>query len=174
MWGSGSMNSSSPHWVPRTCWSKMWSTCITGVGRLNLFWPRRIWKMILTDGVRTPNVGRRLWQIACQWVWNLRLSLGHTMQGGELREMEWSPAQERPPRLCSSDQCSETSGSWHLARDSGRGQIPASAFTLHDEVSLRCPTGATLWLRDLRQENACTEACDLCSTTGRLSAVCSA
>ncbi len=33
--------------------------------------------------------GQGLWQIACQWVWNLRLSLGKTLQKGELREMEW-------------------------------------------------------------------------------------
>src|SRR5215472_13836898 len=79
------------------------------------------------------------------------------MQGKELREMEWSPVQTRPPRLCSSDQSPETYGPWQLARESGRGQIPASAFTLQDEVSLLCPTGATLWLRDLRQENACTQ-----------------
>src|SRR6266702_3132805 len=30
--------------------------------------------------------GQELWQIACQWVWNLRLSLGQTMQGAELRD----------------------------------------------------------------------------------------
>jgi hypothetical protein len=30
--------------------------------------------------------GQELWQIVCQWVWNLRLSLGHTMQGGEVRD----------------------------------------------------------------------------------------
>src|SRR5438132_9731342 len=30
--------------------------------------------------------GQELWQIACQWIWNLRLSLGQTMQGGELRD----------------------------------------------------------------------------------------
>ena len=35
--------------------------------------------------------GQELWQIACQWIWNLRLSLGQTMQGGELREIEWAP-----------------------------------------------------------------------------------
>ena len=31
--------------------------------------------------------GQELWQIACQWVWNLRLSLGQTMQAGQLREI---------------------------------------------------------------------------------------
>ena len=41
--------------------------------------------------------GQELWQVACQWVWNLRLSLGKTMQGAELREMEWAPPKEAPP-----------------------------------------------------------------------------
>jgi hypothetical protein len=27
--------------------------------------------------------GQELWQIACQWVWNLRLTLGQTMQEAE-------------------------------------------------------------------------------------------
>ncbi|GHO81861.1 hypothetical protein KSD_96320 [Ktedonobacter sp. SOSP1-85] len=101
--------------------------------------------------------GQELWQIVCQWAWNIRLSLGHSMQGGELREMEWSPAKERPPRVSSSDQPSEIYGPWQLARDRGRSQIPARAFTLHDEVSLRCPTGAPLWLSEMRQENAFTQ-----------------
>ena len=101
--------------------------------------------------------GQELWQIACQWVWNIRLSLGFAMQGEELREMEWSPASERPPRISSSEQTTETYSRWQWARDSGRDQIPASAFTQHDEVSIRCPTGATLWLSEVRQENAYTQ-----------------
>jgi hypothetical protein len=43
--------------------------------------------------------GQELWQVACQWVWNLRLSLGKMMQGGELREMEWAAPKEAPPFL---------------------------------------------------------------------------
>lgn len=30
--------------------------------------------------------GQELWQIACQWVWNLRLALGQQMQAGLLRD----------------------------------------------------------------------------------------
>jgi hypothetical protein len=41
--------------------------------------------------------GQELWQIACQWVWNLRLTLGKMLQGGELREMEWAPPTETAP-----------------------------------------------------------------------------
>jgi hypothetical protein len=54
-------------------------------------------KQIPTAGVPTRSVERRLWQVACQWVWNLRFSLGKTMQGGELREIEWAPPKEAPP-----------------------------------------------------------------------------
>jgi hypothetical protein len=39
--------------------------------------------------------GQELWQIACQWVWNLRLCLGQTMQGVQVREIEWA----RPKKL---------------------------------------------------------------------------
>ena len=46
--------------------------------------------------------GQELWHVACQWVWNLRLMLGHAMQGGEIREIEWSPAKPCPS-LISSD-----------------------------------------------------------------------
>jgi hypothetical protein len=30
--------------------------------------------------------GQELWQVVCQWVWNLRLTLGKTMQGDEVRD----------------------------------------------------------------------------------------
>jgi len=43
--------------------------------------------------------GQELWQVACQWIWNLRLSLGKRMQEAELREMEWAPPKEAPPSL---------------------------------------------------------------------------
>jgi hypothetical protein len=43
--------------------------------------------------------GQELWQIACQGVWNLRLSLGHAMQADELRNIEWSPPKAWPPLL---------------------------------------------------------------------------
>ena len=40
--------------------------------------------------------GQELWQIACQWVWNLRLVLGQEMQAGTLREIEWAAAKKAP------------------------------------------------------------------------------
>src|SRR3989441_3685148 len=64
--------------------------------------------------------GQELWQIACQWIWNLRLSLGQTMQGGELREIEWAPPKEAPPVLLAAENPPEEYGPWQWAAAFGR------------------------------------------------------
>ncbi len=103
--------------------------------------------------------GQELWQIACQWVWNLRLSLGKMMQGGELREMEWAPPTETAPLFFAWEDTPEEYGPWQWAGESGRaaGCFTADAFTLQENGTLRCPAGASLWLSEVRQENAFTQ-----------------
>jgi hypothetical protein len=59
--------------------------------------------------------GQELWQVACQWVWNLRLSLGKTMQEAELREIEWAPPKEAPPLLEVLEDSQEVYGPWQWA-----------------------------------------------------------
>jgi hypothetical protein len=103
--------------------------------------------------------GQELWQIACQWVWNLRLSLGQTMQEAELREMEWAPPKEAPPVVVPMEAPPEEYGPWQWAAAFGRatGRFGADAFTLQEDGKLRCPAGASLWLSEVRQENAFTQ-----------------
>jgi len=103
--------------------------------------------------------GQELWQIACQWVWNLRLTLGKMMQGGELREMEWAPPTETAPLFFTWEDPPEAYGPWQCAGEAGRavGRFTADAFTLQDNGMLRCPAGANLWLSEVRQENAFTQ-----------------
>ncbi len=103
--------------------------------------------------------GQELWQIACQWVWNLRLIGGHEMQGKELREMEWSGPKALPPLFSPSQALSETYGPWKWAKDAGRphGRFRASDFPVQENGTLRCPTGASLWLNGLRQESLYTQ-----------------
>src|SRR5260370_23325818 len=117
--------------------------------------------------------GQELWQIACQWVWNLRLSLGKTMQGGELREMEWAPPKYAPPFLVAEEIPPEEYGPWQWAASFGRatGRFGAEAFPLQENGRLRCPAGASLWLSEVRQENAFTRAGCLPGLPDRLSAV---
>src|SRR5947209_12276891 len=117
--------------------------------------------------------GQELWQIACQWVWNLRLSLGKTMQGGELREMEWAPPKEAPPVLVAEENPPEEYGPWQWAAAFGRatGRFGAEAFTLQENGRLCCPAGASLWLSEVRQENAFTKAGCLPGLSDGLSAL---
>jgi hypothetical protein len=103
--------------------------------------------------------GQELWQIACQWVWNLRLTLGQRMQGTELREIEWAPAKQSPPFFGAVEDVPEEYGPWQWASSLGRaaGRLGAEAFVLQEDGRLRCPAGANLWLSDVRQENAFTQ-----------------
>src|SRR5215472_9654969 len=104
--------------------------------------------------------GQELWQIACQWVWNLRLSLGKRMQGEALRELEWAPPKEATLLLPLPEPTPEEYGPWQLAGDGGRarGQISGEAFVWQEDGKLRCPAGASLWLSEVRQENEFTRA----------------
>jgi hypothetical protein len=103
--------------------------------------------------------GQELWQIACQWVWNLRLSLGQQMQGVQLRQIEWAPAKEAPPLLVAVENAPAEYGPWQWARPFGAatGRFGAETFSLQENGRLRCPAGASLWLSEVRQENAFTQ-----------------
>lgn len=103
--------------------------------------------------------GQELWQIACQWVWNLRLSLGQTMQGVQLRDIEWAPAKEAPAVFEAPDPPPEEYGPWQWAAAFGRatGRFGAEDFVLQEDGKLRCPAGASLWLSEVRQENEFTQ-----------------
>src|SRR5205814_10064293 len=59
--------------------------------------------------------GQELWQIACQWVWNLRLSLGKSMQKAELREIEWAPPKDAAPFFVTAEVAPEEYGPWQGA-----------------------------------------------------------
>jgi hypothetical protein len=138
--------------------------------------PLKMLKKIPTAGARIRSVGRQLWQIACQWVWNLRLSLAKMMQGEELREIEWAPPKEATLLLPTPEPTLEEYGPWQLAGDGGRarGQIGGEAFVWQEDGKLRCPAGASLWLSEVRQENAFTRANRLPGLLDRLSALCEA
>ena len=64
--------------------------------------------------------GQELWQIACQWVWNLRLSLGQTMQGVQVREIEWAPPKEAPAVFVAEGPSPQEYGPWQWAAAFGR------------------------------------------------------
>src|SRR5437868_2892053 len=73
--------------------------------------------------------------------------------------MEWAPPKEAPPVLVAEENPPEEYGPWQWAQAFGRatGRFGAEAFVLQENGRLRCPAGASLWLSEVRQENAFTQ-----------------
>ena len=104
--------------------------------------------------------GQEVWQIVCQWVWNLRLSLGQTMQPGKVRELEWSPRHAKllfSSPLKKPHRKSMVRGSGPPRSDELQGVSGQRTRVLQEDGKLCCPSGAKLWLSEVRQENAFTQ-----------------
>jgi hypothetical protein len=96
---------------------------------LDLYHGRGAFEVVLTDEdveedpdrwCSYTECGQELWQVACQWVWNLRLTLGKTLHGGKTREIEWAPAKATPPCLVSEENPPQEYGPWQRAAAFGR------------------------------------------------------
>src|SRR5213082_2719538 len=87
--------------------------------------------------------------------------------------MEWAPPKEAPPVLVAEENPPEEYGPWQWAQAFGRatGRFGAEAFVLQENGRLRCPAGASLWLSEVRQENAFTKAGRLPGLSDGLSAL---
>ena len=97
--------------------------------------------------------GQEAWQIINQWVWNLRLELGHRLHPEPLRTTEFTPAcplaQEETVDTPSPVQGygqPEVALPWKQGRFSGRD------FALQPDGTLRCPAGQTLRAHERRKE----------------------
>jgi hypothetical protein len=93
--------------------------------------------------------GQECWQIVSQWVWNLRLELGHQLEPAPMRTTEFAPASAE-----ASDRQASTFGyagpeaglPWKAGRFSGRDFAPQADGTL------RCPAGKMLHPTEQRRE----------------------
>ena len=100
--------------------------------------------------------GQEAWQCVAQWVWNLRLELGHQLEPTPLRTTEFAsalPPQSEPTaaRQASSAPASgygppTTATSWKTGRFTG------ADFPLQSDGTLRCPAGKTLLPQERRRE----------------------
>jgi hypothetical protein len=105
--------------------------------------------------------GQEFWQIACQWIWNLRLTLGKTMQSDPvLRDIEWAPPAETPDTLVDQPDAPKQYGPWTWAAAPGGSKHPrfgAEKFIMQDDGTLRCPADATLWWSETERDNDWSE-----------------
>lgn len=96
--------------------------------------------------------GQEAWQIISQWLWNLRLELGHVLEPTALRTTEFAPAM--PPVTETRAQSAPVQGydppsvaaPWKTGRFSGQD------FTLQPDGTLRCPAHQALVAHEQRRE----------------------
>lgn len=97
--------------------------------------------------------GQDCWQVLSQWMWNLRLELGHRLHPQPMRTTQWAAAQSPllPPPLCEpAVQVSYGPPQW--AKAASMGGFAASAFTPQPDGSLRCPAGQPLYVQERRPQ----------------------
>jgi hypothetical protein len=93
--------------------------------------------------------GQEAWQVVSQWIWNLRLELGHQLQPAPVRTTEFAPAISAPPphtAPASGYAPPEVGLSWKAGRFSGQD------FVLQPDGTLRCPADQKLLLHEQRRE----------------------
>jgi hypothetical protein len=93
--------------------------------------------------------GQEAWQIVSQWVWNLRLELGHQLHPDPLRTTEFAPALPPPtPHAAPASGYAPPQGGlpWKAGRFSGQD------FALQPDGTLRCPADQRLLPHEHRRE----------------------
>lgn len=93
--------------------------------------------------------GQEAWQIISQWVWKLRLELGHQVHPDPVRTTECAPGQEKKPSSSLPPQGSAPASPalpWKADHFSGC-DVP-----LQPDGTLRCPAGQSFVLHERRPE----------------------
>lgn len=97
--------------------------------------------------------GQETWQIISQWVWDLRLELGHRLHPTPMRTTEFAPAlvpSDPAPRP--SEPTPVLYGPPKFARPAQMGGFAGDAFTLQPDGTLRCPADRPLYAQERRPE----------------------
>ncbi len=93
--------------------------------------------------------GQECWQVVAQWVWNLRLELGHRLHPEKSRTTEFAPALAPPaPHTApaSGYAPAQVGVRWKAGRFSGQD------FALQPDGTLRCPADQQLTPHEHRRE----------------------
>ncbi len=93
--------------------------------------------------------GQECWHIISQWVWNLRLELGHQLEPTPVRTTEFAPAlmeQASSPSPTQGYGPVAEALPWKAGRFSGRD------FVQEPDGTLRCPAGQSLRAHERRRE----------------------
>ena len=93
--------------------------------------------------------GQETWQIMAQWIWNVRLELGHQLHPNPVRTTEFAPAHSeakaQQPPICGY-------GKPTVAVAFKAGRFSGQDFTLQPDGTLRCPANQSLVAHERRRE----------------------
>jgi hypothetical protein len=97
--------------------------------------------------------GQECWQIVAQWIWNLRLELGHQLHPDPVRTTEFAPACS-PGHEDGSPVSSPAQGYGppEVALPWKAGRFSGQAFSLQPDGTLRCPAEQSLVVHERRLE----------------------
>src|SRR5260221_518447 len=93
--------------------------------------------------------GQKCWQLVSQWVWNLRLELGHHLHPDPVRTTEFAPTIP-PPAPHTAPPSGYAPPHVGLAWKAGR--FSGQDFALQPDGTLRCPAGQKLIPHEQRRE----------------------
>lgn len=92
---------------------------------------------------------QQAWQVVSQWVWNLRLELGHHLKPEPLRTTAFPPALHEPQAGQAPDHGYEPpiiGGAWKA------GHFTGEDFALQPDGTVGCPAGKSLFPQERRRE----------------------
>src|SRR5438270_565312 len=93
--------------------------------------------------------GQEAWQIVSQWVWNLRLELGHVLEPTPMRTTEFAP----PIKEATAEQAPvQGYGKPAVALPWKAGHFSGQDFALQSDGTLRCPANHSLVAHERRKE----------------------
>jgi hypothetical protein len=93
--------------------------------------------------------GQEAWQIVCQWIWNVRLELGHQLEPTPMCTTEFAPS---VPEAKEQQIPSAGYGTPSVAAPWKTGRFSGQDFALQPDGTLRCPANQSLAMHERRRE----------------------
>ena len=97
--------------------------------------------------------GQEFWLILAQWIWNVRLELGHALHPTPMRTTEFAPAQAesvvKPGSAVQTTTVSYQPPVWAVSR---MGCLAGEHFTPQPDGTVQCPAGFPLYPQERRPE----------------------
>ena len=96
--------------------------------------------------------GQEAWQIVSQWLWNLRLELGHVLEPTQMRTTEFAPALSPAHKESPAQAPVQGYGPAAVALPWKAGRFSGPDFALQPDGTLRCPADQKLIAHEQRRE----------------------